>query len=277
MNTWQHQAEFEQRFINFATKERVSQHLEKIKSYVRGRDPNDVFRVDILNYRDSRLRQAAPNTVRSELTYGKSFWTWLQDREYVDHNPFDNVKLPPPPPQKRRWLPNDVVTALRKDCPANLRTALEILAYTPLDCLTVATLRKENFDFENKLIHTTRGKTKVDWVIPVPDCLLDFINTLPAGPLYPALLKRRQPGQEISRLFAMHAKKVLGYNPGAHSLRHTYATEALRNDVDIRTVQELMGHRDINTTALYLTPSDSSSVRAFLGKFHAQESRGISQ
>ena len=65
-----------------------------------------------------------------------------------------------------------------------------------------------------------------------------------------------------------------GLDPGkysAHKLRHTAATLMLKNGVDVRTLQELLGHEHLNTTQIY-THVDSSDLRIAasanpLGKF----------
>ena len=46
----------------------------------------------------------------------------------------------------------------------------------------------------------------------------------------------------------------------AHKLRHTAATLMLQNGVDVRTLQEVLGHEHLNTTQIY-THVDSDSLR----------------
>jgi site-specific recombinase XerD len=50
-----------------------------------------------------------------------------------------------------------------------------------------------------------------------------------------------------------------------HKLRHTFATQLIRKGVDVRTVQELLGHADLGTTARYLH-SDVRTKLAAVGR-----------
>ena len=47
-----------------------------------------------------------------------------------------------------------------------------------------------------------------------------------------------------------------------HALRHSYATSLLKNGVDLPTIQEQMGHTNVETTMLYLHTNGSDTVES---------------
>ncbi len=65
----------------------------------------------------------------------------------------------------------------------------------------------------------------------------------------------------------------LGPPPSTHVLRHSYATHLLQGGANVREVQELLGHRELSTTAIY-TKVDTRGLAAMLRRCHPRERRG---
>lgn len=67
----------------------------------------------------------------------------------------------------------------------------------------------------------------------------------------------------LERIITAAGEKALGHPVNPHMLRHTYATKLLRV-TDIRTVQELLGHKHIGSTMIYTHVNDDDKRRAVL-------------
>ena len=82
--------------------------------------------------------------------------------------------------------------------------------------------------------------------------------------------KRRLSARSIQRIVEKYAKKArLPVKITPHGLRHTFATDLLMAGADIRSVQELLGHKNISTTQIYTHITDRQ-LREVHEKYHGK-------
>jgi integrase/recombinase XerD len=122
-----------------------------------------------------------------------------------------------------------------------------------------------------------RGKGDKERVVPLTDQAVEAIQAyLPhrtkseSRHLFVSAWKGHPiHGRCINRMLKIVIEKagLAGQGITPHKLRHTFATHLIRNGVDIRTVQELMGHSELETTAKYLH-SDTRTKQAAVGKLN---------
>jgi len=112
-----------------------------------------------------------------------------------------------------------------------------------------------------KVITVTKAKGGRQRRIPVDGetlkMLSDYIFTLYIPADRPIFSIKRWQVHAIIKKYG----KMIGLNTHPHTLRHSFAINLVRNGVDIRRVQLLLGHRSIATTQVYLQ-FDDQDVRA---------------
>ncbi len=144
------------------------------------------------------------------------------------------------------------------------RIAFMISFESGLRISEVVNLKKEDIDVNNKQIRINMGKNSKDRIVNLPlSWRSHLINYIPIKCKQRALQKAFIDAAEKTGLKARKPK--IHY----HSLRHGYATEALRSDVDLYTISKLLGHEDISTTTIYahLCPEDAiKQLRSKFGK-----------
>ncbi|MDO8301713.1 MAG: tyrosine-type recombinase/integrase [Sedimentisphaerales bacterium] len=118
-------------------------------------------------------------------------------------------------------------------------------------------LRVRDLDLDQLTIHLKESKGKRDRLTIIPQTLVpDFRLVVSASGPDDLLFVSERGGvlseRSAQKMFGAAAKKA-GITKQAtfHSLRHSFATHLLENGVDVRYVQELLGHQNIRTTQIY--------------------------
>lgn len=121
----------------------------------------------------------------------------------------------------------------------------------------VVVLRVGDMVIEELVVHIRQAKGKKDRIGLLPEKLVNDLRNLIAGRNVKDLLFVSERGGKLTTLTAQkvfqNALKKSGIKKDAsfHSLRHSFATHLLENGVDVRYVQELLGHANIRTTQIY--------------------------
>jgi integrase/recombinase XerC len=236
-------------------------------------------------------RGLAPSSVGGRLAAARSFYRHALREGWVEADPLAGVRAPRRPGRLPRVLSPDqaaeLVTAPSREGgyadPALLRrdaALLELLYATGMRIGELAGLTVDRVDLARRRLRVTGKGNKERELLFGEPAAAALSGYLAEG--RPVLVARASaaPGGGVflnargGPLSARGARMIVArWVRGAavpsrtspHTLRHSFATHLLEGGADLRVVQELLGHANLQTTQVYTHLSDAALRRAYQG------------
>ncbi len=255
MQQYLEQIKNELRLRNYSSKT-IKSYLRCLEDYFNFKKVN-LDRIDENNIKTFLLKKQdknyAPQTINLYLNAIKFFY-----REVLKDYCKINIKFA----KRTKRLP---IVLSRQEIEAiinsikNLKHKLIIaLAYgSGLRVSEVINLKVKDISLEELTIHLKNAKGKKDRLTIFPESIKNDLQILIAEKSPDDIVFISERGGKLSertlqKIFENRLKNAkIKKDATFHSLRHSFATHLLENGVDIRYVQELLGHQNIRTTQIY--------------------------
>lgn len=220
-------------------------------------------------------QRLAAGTMQSERSYLQSFFTWMKRTKRRRDNPAKDLPKVKLPRRKARPLRLDQIEAMM-ECGIYSRTRDIILigALSGLRMGEIVKIRGEDVDLRGLTIRSTR-KGNLDHRLPLHPELALLAEKYPRrGWWFPSAQTNSQfpnggghilmksASDRVSK--AIRAAGVTDMRITGHSLRHYLATTLLRDGVQIRVVQEILGHASLATTQLYADVTEEDMLEGIV-------------
>jgi integrase/recombinase XerD len=206
-------------------------------------------------------RELAQNSRNAYWRGAKEFWRFLVQEGVIDRNPLEGRRVP----RKTVTLPRPLTEAelarvVQAADTVRMRAWLLLGARAGMRSSEIAAMRGEQISGQVVIITGKGGRTRR---VPVHSDVAGLADHFPrVGPWFPG----RQPngscgGHLVSIRISEHLARC-GLDGSCHRLRHSFATSLLDAGVDLRTIQELLGHASLVTTQIYTLVSDDRRTAA---------------
>ena len=211
-------------------------------------------------------------TVNRKVSSLRAFYKYLLRNGKIKKNPANMVQTPKTEKYMPTFLSVDETFQLLNavgDKPAmNLRSRamMELFYSSGLRLSELAGLNIMDIDFHRELVKV-RGKGKKERIVPVGKTALqalreylentgelrrDFDADVFKNPLFLNARGKRITTRSIARIVdEATSRSGIGRKISPHALRHSFATHLLNAGADLRSIQELLGHKSLSTTQKY--------------------------
>jgi integrase len=217
---------------------------------------------DIENYKLGRIDRVMASTVNRELALISNMFRKAIEWDYLKMTPTAQIKKIKTGVRHFRYLSHEEAERLLESCRQSSNPQLHVFVATALNTgmrlgeLTALEwkdidLKRGTIRVDNKQDHHTKNyETRT---IPMNDQLCEVLGKHPRRLDSPYVFAREN-GEKFRKMrtsFENAVKRAGIPHVRFHDLRHTFASHLVMGGVDIRAVQELLGHKDIRVTMRY--------------------------
>lgn len=238
------------------TRESYLAMLEFFFRYFSPKEPADITEDEISKFLyDFIIRLGYSATYQNQMVSAIKIYYTIAGKGKVDPDFLER-------PRRRRSLPKvfskeEVSSILNSSGNLKHKLLLWIIYSCGLRRSEVTNIRLTDLDRERNILHIREGKGMVDRFVPVPDKVWVKVDEYksaykPREYLFEGQTGGRYSSESVYRVFKEALVKAgIKKDVGVHSLRHSYATHLHENGLDIRYIQELLGHKSTRTTEIY--------------------------
>jgi len=245
--------------------------------------PNELTVMDLRGY-VAALHEAgyARTTVARRLASLRSFFRFGQREGWAKANLAKPLRNPRQPRSLPHFLSAEEIGRLLGAPPADEplglrdRAILETSYSAGLRVSEVVGLNDSDLDFQAGIVRA-RGKGRKERLAPIGSYAIRALRRWlavrklsprePSGadaPVFVNKFGRRLTTRSVARMLEKHLRQTgLDSRTTPHSLRHSFATHLLDRGADIRSVQELLGHKSLVTTQIYTHVSTAGLRRTY--------------
>ncbi|CAK8162475.1 integrase/recombinase XerD [Candidatus Xenohaliotis californiensis] len=229
------------------------------------------------------------SSIARKVSAFRSFYKFLYVEGIISSNVHQFLQIPKKEQKLPNFLTQDTVKHINFDKNKHSKSMLQ--AYTLFEILygcglrisealnlTISGIKSDNNGGSYAVI---RGKGSKERIVPLPrnteSALLHFIANNVANNTHNIkkfIFFNNRNKKPITRQYAYKIIKNLfssleidNNNISPHTIRHTYAVHLLENGMDIRVIQDLLGHAQLSTTQIYTT-LNRDTIRKTMDKTH---------
>lgn len=216
-------------------------------------------------------KSLSSKTINHKMSSLRGLYRYLQKEELLDDNPFLLVESLKEPQRQPDFLYMDEMLDLLDSIDTHTalgrrnKAMLELMYASGLRCLEVVEMQLSQIDFSRQLLFI-HGKGGKDRYVPFHDLAAKWLKDYIENDRYEIMVKAHQDhnyvfvnklGKPLTNrgVEDIVDRVVKNYDPTKkihpHTIRHSFATHLLEQGLDIRVVQELLGHANLSTTQVY--------------------------